>query len=170
MPRKSYRQIALDELQNKCNGLRSSIFNKYAIDSDSESDSDDDGDPPDLVPRDVSGYDSDDSSIGGKDRAREDNSGYDAGSDINSDDSDDDLEEMMFLKTKEELDKVLNSRYYTPRKKYRTCDDTVFKKHLDESEGCFLKDDEFKQQYRCARDAMDWICDQIKDETTYDSI
>ena len=55
MPRKSYRRIALDELLVKYHGLQSTIFTKYAIESDSESASDDD--QPDLEMRDISGYD-----------------------------------------------------------------------------------------------------------------
>ena len=44
-----------------------------------------------------------------------DNSGYNALSDIDSEGSDNDLEELVYQKTKNDLDEVLNPCYWAPR-------------------------------------------------------
>jgi hypothetical protein len=114
------------------------------IDSDSESD----------------GYDADDN-------------GVEADEDL-ADDMDEDLE-LLYLAAKHDLDELLGSRYWAERN-YRPPDNTIFEKHLDE--GTFVQTDadgkreffrskEFKKHYRCSRDALDWLVDQIKDHPVF---
>ena len=89
----------------------------------------------------------------------------DSGSDT---DSEDDLEELEYFNAKRNLDEIKQSRYWAPRK-YRKSDDTVFKKHEETSDGCFFNDNEFKEQYRCSRDAFEWILQQIEDHPVFNN-
>ena len=137
-------------------------------DSNNESDSEDQDDIPPLFSR--QGYDSDDDnsddSDSDSDEEMHDTSGYDA----DSGESDDDLdfEELMFFQTKRDIDDLLGSRYWAARE-YRKSDGTVFKKHLEENDGCFFNDEEFKTHYRCSRDALQWITEQIEDHPVFNN-
>ena len=234
MPRKSFRQIALDELLGRYHGLYSNILIKYALESDSNIDSDrnsdsdrdsdiddnelrtdaessnDNDEPPKLVKYMIESdgesedkSDSDDeneepdeqiiagfnSCIGAENYDDEDppeleprflyeqnvDGGYDGNGDSGSVGSNSDssnsgvgLDELLFLKVKDDLDAALDSRYLQ-RTKYRKTDDTVFRKHIDRSEGCFLNEEEFKIHYRCSRDAFDWIVSEIEDHSIFNN-
>ena len=179
MPRKSFRQIALDELLGRYHGLYSNILIKYALESDSNIDSDrnrdsdrdsdiddnelrtdaessnDNDEPPKLVKYMIESdgesedkSDSDDeneepdeqiiagfnSCIGAENYDDEDppeleprflyeqnvDGGYDGDGDSGSVGSDSDssnsgvgLDELLFLKVKDDLDAALDSRYCT---------------------------------------------------------
>ena len=173
MPRLSNKQIAIRQLERREQLLRRSLLLQYALNSsssDSDSSSSSSGyDSDSSIESDTSGgwYDDDDGDGDGDDDSIFSvDSGYDADggfsdSDISDDDDNDDDDELMYLQTMTNLESIRTSRYYL-RRKYRKSDNTVFEKHLDESEGCFLNEDEFKATYRCSRDAMDWIAEQIQ--------
>lgn len=144
MPRKSYRRIALDGLQREYNKLRRRFLVKTALDNDS-----DDDEPPDLLPR----------------------CSYGCGYDEDDSESDEELEVLLPLfNAKRRFNEVNASRYFARSSKYRKFDHTVFEKHLDEKEGCFLNDEEYKKQYRTSRSGVDFITGKIENHSVFNNV
>lgn len=174
MPRLSNKQIAIHQLERREQLLRRSLLLEYALNSSGSSNGSTSSSCNSIGSDGASGgwfgNDDDNYSTESESENEDDDSicsvdsGYDADggisdSDISDDDDDDD--ELMYFQTITYLHEVRSSRYYS-RRNYRKSDNTVFEKHLDESEGCFLNEEEFKTTYRCSRNALDWIEEQIR--------